>query len=122
MKVLDWQSPVKIGDVEVPVLVGREDGGYKDKVVVPIYGWTIPRLPGSKTGHGHVWARPDAVVEDCGGPEGCAECQADARLVAEMLDSITEAGAAFRVTEPRIAIQPVDDAGRDYLERVHRVA
>ena len=34
--------------------------------------------PGTNTGHGHVWRRPDGVRMRCGGPGLCSECSADA--------------------------------------------
>ena len=88
---MDWQSPSKIGDVQVPALVGRDAGaGYNDTVAVTVYGWAVPRLPGSNTGHGRVWRRPDGAVADCGGPHPgtCGQCTADVDLVTEMFDSI----------------------------------
>lgn len=33
--------------------------------------------PGSNTGHGHVWKRPDGVRSRCGGPRLCRKCQQD---------------------------------------------
>lgn len=33
--------------------------------------------PGSNTGHGHVWKRPDGVKARCGGPGLCVECSKD---------------------------------------------
>jgi hypothetical protein len=33
--------------------------------------------PGTNTGHGHVWERPDGVKARCGGPVICAECSRD---------------------------------------------
>jgi hypothetical protein len=35
--------------------------------------------PGSNTGHGHVWKRPDGVTARCGGPVLCLSCRADAK-------------------------------------------
>jgi len=40
------------------------------------------RVPGTNTGHGHVWKRPDGKVYRCGGPRMCKKCAADAELVA----------------------------------------
>jgi hypothetical protein len=34
--------------------------------------------PGSNTGHGHVWPRPDGGRARCGGPGLCKPCAADA--------------------------------------------
>lgn len=34
--------------------------------------------PGTNTGHGHVWARPDGLKAKCGGPGLCVECSRDA--------------------------------------------
>lgn len=33
--------------------------------------------PGTNTGHGHVWERPDGMRVRCGGPRMCKECGAD---------------------------------------------
>jgi len=38
---------------------------------------TPSREPGSNTGHGHVWARPDGVKARCGGPGMCQQCSLD---------------------------------------------
>lgn len=35
--------------------------------------------PGTNTGHGHVWKRPDRTVARCGGTGMCPRCRADAR-------------------------------------------
>lgn len=36
------------------------------------------RRPGTNTGHGWVWARPDGEVYRCGASEPCIRCKADA--------------------------------------------
>jgi len=36
-----------------------------------------PFGPGSNTGHGHVWPRPDGNKARCGGISMCRECAAD---------------------------------------------
>ncbi len=33
--------------------------------------------PGTNTGHGHVWPRPDGARARCGGPKLCRECALD---------------------------------------------
>lgn len=33
--------------------------------------------PGTNTGHGHVWPRPDGYLARCGGPSTCVQCLAD---------------------------------------------
>jgi hypothetical protein len=39
---------------------------------------TVPASgPGSNTGHGHVWERPDGTKAPCGGIVGCSFCQRD---------------------------------------------
>lgn len=35
--------------------------------------------PGTNTGHGHVWRRPDRRVTRCGGPGLCGTCSIHAR-------------------------------------------
>lgn len=34
--------------------------------------------PGTNSGHGHVWERPDGNKARCGGPSLCEQCAADA--------------------------------------------
>ena len=34
-------------------------------------------IPGTNSGHGHVFLRPDGVVARCGGPALCPECAKD---------------------------------------------
>jgi hypothetical protein len=36
------------------------------------------RKPGTNTGHGQVWPRPDGRRSRCGGPRLCEQCRADA--------------------------------------------
>lgn len=38
----------------------------------------MPFNPGTNTGDGHVWKRPDGYVKDCGGPAFCESCAIDA--------------------------------------------
>lgn len=38
--------------------------------------------PGTNTGHGHVWSRPDGARMRCGGPGLCRACSADAATLA----------------------------------------
>jgi hypothetical protein len=33
--------------------------------------------PGTNTGHGHVWPRPDGSIARCGGPKLCKKCARD---------------------------------------------
>lgn len=33
--------------------------------------------PGTDTGDGHVWPRPDGLLRRCGGPALCRRCKAD---------------------------------------------
>jgi hypothetical protein len=37
-----------------------------------------PNAPGTNTGHGHVWERPDGRKARCGGPGLCSQCSTDA--------------------------------------------
>lgn len=48
------------------------------------YTPSTPRLPGTNTGHGHAWPRPDGAVYRCGGTHGCVQCRVDAALVTEL--------------------------------------
>lgn len=41
--------------------------------------------PGTNTGHGHVWERPDRAKARCGGHPLCSRCRSDARFVAALL-------------------------------------
>jgi hypothetical protein len=86
-----WQSPQRLGDVEVPALLGEEGTRPSDTTRIAVYSWAIPRLPGSNTGHGQVWKRPDGLVEPCGGPFKCGDCTDDNALVGELLVSIDNA-------------------------------
>lgn len=36
------------------------------------------QAPGTNTGHGHVWPRPDGMKARCGGPAICTQCALDA--------------------------------------------
>ena len=38
--------------------------------------------PGTNSGHGHVWKRPDGMKARCGGPDMCRSCMADAAALA----------------------------------------
>jgi hypothetical protein len=40
-----------------------------------------PNIPGTNTGHGHVWERPDGKKARCGGEGLCSQCKADAARV-----------------------------------------
>lgn len=47
--------------------------------------WATPKSPtranggpGTNTGHGHVWRRPDGRRDRCGGPRVCDKCSRDA--------------------------------------------
>ena len=42
-----------------------------------------PNTPGTNTGHGHAWERPDGMKARCGGPALCRQCATDAALVAK---------------------------------------
>jgi hypothetical protein len=54
--------------------------------------YTLAPTPGTNTGHGHVWARPDGMVARCGGPAICQECRSHATLMFFMdpLDTLGE--------------------------------
>jgi hypothetical protein len=56
-------------------------------------------VPGTNTGHGHVWPRPDGSRVLCGGIGLCAECRVDSETLstpvtvlvsAELLASLME--------------------------------
>ena len=49
--------------------------------------------PGTNTGHGHVWARPDGGRMRCGGPAICSECSKDqARFDQKLHEAIERVG------------------------------
>lgn len=48
----------------------------------------MPNTPGTNSGHGYAWPRPDGVKARCGGPAMCAECLADLQLAPSHLPSI----------------------------------
>lgn len=47
---------------------------------VPVHS-NVPKVgvggPGTNTGHGHVWPRPDGTRMRCGGPTICRTCASD---------------------------------------------
>lgn len=43
----------------------------------PETGESLFRIPGTNTGHGHVWPRPDGLIARCGGPGICKQCALD---------------------------------------------
>ena len=56
--------------------------------------------PGTNTGHGHVWKRPDKAVARCGGPGLCKRCAADK---AEFGDTLPEQLDRLRAERDRYA-------------------
>ncbi len=50
----------------------------------------MANVPGTNTGHGHVWKRPDGVTARCGGPLMCKECALDAAAVASRAENKRE--------------------------------
>lgn len=40
-------------------------------------GEALFRVPGTNTGHGYVWPRPDGMKHRCGGPALCEQCALD---------------------------------------------
>jgi hypothetical protein len=54
--------------------------------------------PGTNTGHGHVWARPDGLKARCGGPALCRECARDTAAIAKpKQDAPTDAEITYEV-------------------------
>lgn len=49
-----------------------------------------PRTPGTNSGHGHVWKRPDGWRLDCGGPAMCEDCADDQATVQERAKIMTD--------------------------------
>lgn len=42
---------------------------------------TIPNVPGTNTGHGRVWPRPDGRTYRCGGLRMCPACRDDQAVI-----------------------------------------
>lgn len=63
---------------EQPAPETRTNEGY-DANGSPVTetGDALFRVPGTNTGHGHVWSRPDGVKARCGGPAMCKQCALD---------------------------------------------
>jgi hypothetical protein len=57
------------GVESVPALDARAE--------LDIGGFELSDGPGTNTGHGHIWARPDGMKARCGGPGLCARCSRD---------------------------------------------
>lgn len=53
--------------------------------------------PGSNTGHGHVWPRPDRLLARCGGPPMCQGCAADQQRWGASGAPATEPAREFKV-------------------------
>lgn len=66
----------------------------------------MPYLPGSNTGHGHVWERPDGIKARCGGPRICKEC---ARDYAQKMRALGQAITYPEVVKILEAVEPRDD-------------
>jgi hypothetical protein len=47
----------------------------------PEAGLFAPHGPGTNSGHGHVWPRPDGLKARCGGMSRCMVCANDARQI-----------------------------------------
>lgn len=87
----------------------------------------VDRRPGTNTGHGHVWRRPDGVRARCGGPAVCSKCAADAAAIAalgtvrreprEHREAVAEVQRLREALEVIAAIATDTDDGPDRLPR-----
>lgn len=66
----------------------------------------MPYSPGSNTGHGHIWERPDGIKARCGGPRICKEC---ARDYAQKMRALGQAITYAEVLKILEAVEPRDD-------------
>lgn len=62
--------------------------------------------PGTNTGHGHVWSRPDGGKARCGGPAICSECATQAAELKAMRD-IPDPAGWNRITELENRLQRI---------------
>lgn len=54
-------------------IAGKINTFQDEKLEAPALSWG----PGTNTGHGHVWRRPDGIRARCMGPGGCLVCSED---------------------------------------------
>ena len=85
----------------------------------------MPYSPGTNTGHGHVWKRPDGVRARCGGPGMCRSCAGDKADMekaserqsfsmdrhVELMEYAAKLEAALRDARAAIASLPEDALG-----------
>jgi hypothetical protein len=71
-------QPVFVRYSELKNAPMRADYEPADRVIPAEPAFTLANYgPGSNTGHGHVWKRPDGCYAKCMGPGHCAECARD---------------------------------------------
>ena len=69
-----------------------------------------PGAPGSNTGHGHVYPRPDGARARCGGPALCGKCAADLARKSGSLSGEDERRRAWEAGHAALAsIEPFLD-------------
>lgn len=73
------------------------------------------RIPGTNTGHGHVWKRPDGARARCGGPRMCKECERDLALVHAYEEKVADrrSDALVELAEWLVSLDDVDGPGSD---------
>lgn len=69
--------------------------------------------PGTNTGDGHVWPRPDGLQVRCGGPGHCLGCTTDATMLA--ISAGTEAMATGSDERLRTAFADLAEAAKALL-------
>jgi hypothetical protein len=78
-------------------------------------------VPGTNSGHGWVWQRPDGVHARCGGPGMCRECREDKERVVTVAADI-QTVYLVAVEEKAAIMKELEDVpGATALEKVKRL-
>jgi hypothetical protein len=78
-------------------------------------------VPGTNSGHGHVWKRPDGIVARWGGPGLCRECREDKERVVTAAADIQAVYLAAVEEKAAIMKELEDVPGATALEKVQRL-
>jgi hypothetical protein len=78
-------------------------------------------VPGTNSGHGYVWKRPDGMIARCGGPGMCRECAKDKERVVTVAADIQTVYLAAVEEKAAIMKELEDVPGATALEKVKRL-